>query len=322
MFSSTLPERDWVNDMTKTLNAYRGLTARNTKVFLKDKMVIFFSLLTQLIVLGLFLLFIKNSYADGVSESLGPLRDTVAKADTEALLNSWMVSGVIGTAVITATMNALSVMVSDKQDKVDYDYNASSVKGSVIVMSYFSGAVLCSLITSFILLTAGLIFLAVTGTFLLTALDIITMYGLVILGSVSAAIVLMTVISFFKKSSTFTSFSILISTLVGFIVGAYVPVSQFGDTTQTIVNLIPGAQITGLMRNVLVTPAIDNIDKALGGMDQGQFSAMANRLFAVKMNIFGTEIDAGFMLLYSLIAIAVFLVLNIILFRFSSKRKA
>lgn len=322
MFSSMLRERDWVTDMTKTLNSYKGLTLRNMKVFLKDKMTVFFSLLTQLIVLGLFLLFIKQSYLDGVSSALGTLKDKVDSADIEALVNSWMVSGVIGTAVITSTMNALAVFVSDKQEKIDFDYNASSVKGSVIVMSYFSGAVLCSLITSFILLSAGLVFLALTGTFVLTAAEIISLYGLVILGSVSAAIILMTVISFMKKNSTFTAFSILISTLVGFVVGAYFPVSQLDESVQTFVNLIPGAQITGMMRSILVTPAIDNIDKALGGLDGGRFAEAANKMFCTRLSIFGSEVDTTFMLFYSVIAVAVFFVLNIILFKYTSKRKA
>ena len=307
--------------MTGTINSYKGLTLRNSKVFLKDKAAIFFSMLTQIIILGLFLLFIKTSYLEGVNEALGALKDTVAKADIEALVNSWMISGVLGTAVITSTMSALSVMVSDKEERIDYDYNASSVKGSVVVLSYFSGAVLCSLITSVVLLAAGLGFIAATGAFLLTAADILMLFGLVVLGSVSSTLILMVVVSFFKKNSAFSAFSILVSTLVGFVVGAYFPVSSLGETTQTIVNLIPGAQITGLMRHILVTPAIDNIDKALGGLDHGQFAHEAERMFCVRLNIFGNEVDAGFMLLYSFIAIAVFLVLDIILFRFASKRK-
>ncbi len=322
MCSSLLPERSLVTDMTRAFNSYKGITLRNSKVFLKDKMAVFLSLLTQIIVLGLFLLFIKNSYVDSINQTLGELKSMVEKADIEALVNSWMVAGVIGTAVITASLNALSVMVSDKQEKIDFDYNASSVKGSVIVLSYFSGAVLCSLITSFVLLTAGFVFLALTGTFVLTATDIIMLYGLVALGSISATIILMTAISFFKKSSTFSAFSVMISAGIGFVVGAYIPVSQFGDTTQTIVNLVPGSQITGLIRNILVSPAIDNIDKALKGMDNGQFAKIASDVFAVRLNIFGSEIDTGFMLMYSLIAVAVFLILNIILFRFSTRRKA
>lgn len=294
---------------------------RNAKVFLKDKMAVFLSLLTQIIILGLFLLFIKNSYVDGINEALGGLKDKVTDADTETLVNSWMISGVIGTSVITSTLSALNVMVSDKQHKIDFDYNASSVKGSVIVMSYFSGAVLCSLITSFTLLAAGLIFVAATGVFLLTITDVLLLIGLVLLGSVSSTIILMTIISFFKKDSTYSAFSVLLSTLVGFIVGAYFPVSQLSETTQTIVNLVPGAQITGMIRSILVSPAIDRIDKALGGMDQGIFKEAASKMFCIKLNIFGTQIDTGFMLLYSVIAILVFTVLNIALFSISSKRK-
>lgn len=308
--------------MTRTMNAYKGLTIRNSKVFLKDKMVIFFSLLTQIIVLGLFLLFIKNSFANGITSALGTLSDRVEKADIDALLCAWMISGVIGTSVITSTMHALSVVVSDKQEKIDFDYNASSVKGSVVVTSYFSAAVLCSLITSFILLTAGVIYLGITGSLLLGFKDILLLYGLVILGSVSAAVVLMSVISFFKKNSTFTSFSIVISTLVGFIVGAYFPISELDKTTQSIVNLIPGAQITALIRNILLNPYVDRIETSLGGLDQGQFREAANELFGLRPYVFGTQIDTRFMLIYSLIVIAVFIILNIVLFNVSSKRKA
>ena len=287
--------------MVRTLNSYKGLTKRNSQVFLKDKMAVFLSMLTQIIVLGLFLLFIKSSYVDSINSGLGALKDSVEKADIEALVNSWMIAGVTGTAV---------------------DYNASSVKGSVIVMSYFSGAVLCSLITSTVLLTAGLLFLTVTGTFVWTAVDILMLYGLVVLGSISATIILMTCISFFKKDSTFSSFSVMVSAGIGFVVGAYIPVSQFGETTQTIVNLVPGSQITGLMRRILVTPAIENISNSLNGADNGEFAKGAKELFATSLNIFGKEINTGFMLTYSFVIVAVFILLNIILFRFNSKRKS
>ena len=85
--------------------------------------------------------------------------------------------------------------------------------------------------------------------------------------------------------------------------------------------LVPGAQITGMIRSILVSPAIDRIDKALGGMDQGIFKEAASKMFCIKLNIFGTQIDTGFMLLYSVLAILIFTVLNIALFSISSKRK-
>ena len=76
-----------------------------------------------------------------------------------------------------------------------------------------------------------------------------------------------------------------------------------------------------MMRNILVGPAIDNIDKTLDGIDKGQFAENAREMFALKLKIFGNEVDTGFMLTYSFIIIAVFAVLNIALYKISSKRK-
>lgn len=307
-------------EMIKAINSYRGITTRNIRVFLKDKMAILLSLLTQIIVLGLYLIFLKSSYVEAIKQSLDGLENLINNRDIETLVNSWLIAGVIGTSVVTAALNSLSVMVSDKQEKIDFDYNASSVKGVVVVMSYFSGAVVSTFFISSILLTAGLIFLAITGTFIYTAFEIIILYALVLLGSISASIILMAIISFFKKSSTLSAFGIMVSAAIGFVVGAYIPVSQFNETTQTIVNLVPGSQIAGMMRNVLVSPAINNIDKTLDGIDNGEFSKAVTEIFALKLNVLGSSLDTNFMLIFSFIVIAIFIVLNIILFKFSSKR--
>ena len=310
-----------MTDIKRNFRSYRGMTIRNIKVYARDKMAILLSLLTQIIVLGLYLMFLKSNYVDIINNGLEGFKDLVSKADIEGLVNSWLISGVIGTSVVTVALNTLNLMVKDKEDKIDSDYRASSVKGSTVVMSYFSGAVASTFIISSILLSAGYIFLACTGTFCLDIPQQLLVYALTLLGSVSGTLVLMLFISFFKKSATLSSFGVMVSASIGFIVGAYVPVSQFSENVQTIVNLVPGSQIAAMMRNILVGPAIDNIDKTLDGIDKGQFAENAREMFALKLKIFGTEVDTGFMLTYSFIIIAVFAVLNIALYKISSKRK-
>lgn len=310
-----------MTDIKRNFRSYRGMTIRNIKVYAKDKMAILLSLLTQIIVLGLYLMFLKSNYVDIINNGLEGFKDLVSKADIEGLVNSWLISGVIGTSVVTVALNTLNLMVKDKEDKIDSDYRASSVKGSTVVMSYFSGAVASTFIISSILLSAGYIFLACTGTFCLDIPQQLLVYALTLLGSVSGTLVLMLFISFFKKNATLSSFGVMVSASIGFIVGAYVPVSQFSENVQTIVNLVPGSQIAAMMRNILVGPAIDNIDKTLDGIDKGQFAENAREMFALKLKIFGTEVDTGFMLTYSFIIIAVFAVLNIALYKISSKRK-
>ncbi len=213
-------------------------------------------------------------------------------------------------------------MVQDKQEKIDFDYNASPIKGSTVVLSYFSGAVVNTILISSILLTAGFVFIAMTGGFIYTVTDLLSIYGLVILGSISATLILMFIASFFKKNSTLSSFGVLISAAIGFVIGAYIPVTQFGDSVQTAVNLVPGSQIAGMMRNVLMTPAINSIDESLGGIDNGLFAENMEEAFALNLKLFDNTVDFTFMMIFSIAVIALFLVLNLVSFRLSSKRAA
>lgn len=297
------------------------MTLRNIKVYLKDRMSIIFSMLTQIIVLGLYLLFLKNNYVDVIKDALTGLENYITDSDIEALINSWLIAGIIGTSVVTVALNSLSVMVSDKQNKISYDYGAAPVKNSTVVLSYFSGAVFNTFFISAILLTAGLVCIALNGTFIYTITDILSIYGLTALGSVSATLILMLFASFFKKSSTLSSFGVMVSAAIGFIIGAYIPVSQFGQGVQTAVNLVPGSQIAGMMRNVLMNPAIENINNALGGVDNGAFAENIESVFTLNLNVFDNEIGFSFMMLYSVIAIAVFLILNLVSYKFNSISK-
>lgn len=307
---------------SKAFYAYRGMTARNIKVYLKDRMTIILSMLTQIIVLGLYLLFLKQNYVDAVTQGLGEFSKLVTDNDIQALVNSWLIAGVIGTSVVTVALNSLSVMVSDKHEKIDFDYKATPMRGSTVVLSYFTGAVINTFFISAILLTAGFIFIGITGGFIYSISDILKTYGLVALGSVSSTLILMFIASFFKKNSTLSSFGVLVSAAIGFVIGAYIPVSQFGESVQTVVNLVPGSQIAGMMRNVLMTPAINNINDVLGGADNGLFAEGINTTFALNLNIFGEEVGIPFMMIFSIAAIVLFLVLNLVSFKLSSKRKS
>lgn len=54
----------------RTLCSYKGMTKRNIKVYLKDKTAIIFSMMTQIIILGLYLLFLKQNYVDSMTAML------------------------------------------------------------------------------------------------------------------------------------------------------------------------------------------------------------------------------------------------------------
>ena len=61
----------------KSFRAFRGMTVRNMKVYSKDKIALLLSMLTQIIVLSLFLLFLKSNYIDMINNSLGEVKRRV-----------------------------------------------------------------------------------------------------------------------------------------------------------------------------------------------------------------------------------------------------
>ena len=97
---------------------------------MKDKTAILLSMLAQIIVLGLFVLFLRDNYVGSIKDGLGELQNLLSDSDIDKIVNGWMISGVIGTALVTVALNSLVVIVKDKEDKINYDYAAKTHKSA------------------------------------------------------------------------------------------------------------------------------------------------------------------------------------------------
>lgn len=302
-------------------NAYLGMSKRNVKIFLKDKTTIFFSLLAQLIILVLYLAFLKQNYVNGLLNNLGGLKEMVSEQDISNLVNGWLLSGLVGSSTITIALNALSVMVNDKERKVDYDYNSSPINGTLIILSYFTGAVITTFILSGLILTLGLIILSIIGNLYLNIMSVISLYLLLLLAIMSSVLLMMIIISFFKKISSLSAFSGVISACIGFFIGAYIPIGQFDKGIQYVANIIPGSHVTCLFRNYLMSGSLNYIDGLINGLDGGAFKESVSNLFSLNLNFFGSSINILTMYLYISLMIIVSLIVNIVLYRYSFKRQ-
>ena len=109
-------------------------------MFFKDKSTMFFSMLAPLIVFVLYIVFLKDTYLSGIYNDVEPLKEFFDINDIENVANAWLLAGVLGTCTIPVALNSLQVMVVDKEKKIDYDYNSSPISGSIVVLSYFTGA--------------------------------------------------------------------------------------------------------------------------------------------------------------------------------------
>ena len=305
------------------MRGFLGLTKRNLLLFFKDKQSILFSLLTSMIVLALYLLFLKDTFVSAMDSAINQfpgLSSLIDKNDKEMFANLILLTGILGSAMITVPYNCLITLVKDRENKVDYDILATPLKRGQIIFSYFVSAALSSAILTSMILAIGLGVIGMQGDIYLGIGDIVKAFGVVALGSISATSIFMIVVLFFKSVSASGAFSGMLSAASGFIIGAYIPISQFSESVQTVCNIFPASQITIVLRNVLINGLLEHMNTSLAGVDHGMFAKIIKELFSFKARIFGGYLDMTQMLGYITLSILVCIVVQIIVYSKTYKK--
>ena len=305
------------------MRGFLGLTKRNLLLFFKDKQSILFSLLTSMIVLALYLLFLKDTFVSAMDSAINQfpgLSSLIDKNDKDMFANLILLTGILGSAMITVPYNCLITLVKDRENKVDYDILATPLKRGQIILSYFVSAAFSSVILTVIILAVGLTTICMHGDVYLGTIDILKAFGVVALGSISATSIFMIVVLFIKSVSASGAFFGLLSAVSGFIIGAYIPISQFSEAIQTICNIFPASQITIVLRNVLINGLLEHMNTSLNGVDQGMFVTSIKELFSFKARLFDGYFDMSQMLVYIVVSIVICIVVQILVYSKTYKK--
>ena len=305
------------------MRGFLGLTKRNLLLFFKDKQSILFSLLTSMIVLALYLLFLKDTFVSAMDSAINQfpgLSLRIDKNDKDMFANLILLTGILGSAMITVPYNCLITLVKDRENKVDYDILATPLKRGQIILSYFVSAAFSSVILTGIILAIGLTTICMHGDIYLGTIDILKAFGVVALGSISATSIFMIVVLFLKSVSASGAFFGLLSAVSGFIIGAYIPISQFSEAVQTVCNIFPASQITIILRNVIINGLLEHMTTSLNGVDQGMFVTSIKELFSFKARIFDGYFDMNQMLCYIVVSIVICVVVQILVYSKTYKK--
>ena len=299
------------------MRGFLGLTKRNLLLFFKDKQSIIFSLLTSMIVLALYLLFLKDTFVNAMDSAINQflsLSSLIDKNDKDMFANLILLTGILGSAMITVPYNCLITLVKDRENKVDYDILATPLKRGEIIFSYFISAALSSVILTSMILAIGLGVIGMQGDIYLGIGEILKAFCVVALGSISATSIFMIVVLFFKSVSASGAFFGMLSAASGFIIGAYIPISQFSEAVQTVCNIFPASQITIVLRNVLINGLLEHMNTSLNGVEQGMFVTSIKELFSFKAWLFDGYLDMTRMLVYITVSILVCIVIQMIIY--------
>jgi len=223
------------------------LIKRNIKLFFKDKGMFFTALITPGILLVLYATFLSNVYKDAFLSGM-PEEFTLGEGLLDGLVGGQLVSSLLAVSCITVAFCSNFLSVQDKANGTVKDLQISPVKSYVLSISYYVASLVSTTIICVTALALGLCYLAITGWYLSFGDVMLLLLDVVLLVLFGTA--LSSVINYFLSTQgQISAVGSIVSAGYGFICGAYMPISSFGEGLQVAVSFLPGTYGTALLRN-------------------------------------------------------------------------
>lgn len=242
------------------MKTLRILISRNIKLFFKDKAMFLVSLITPLILLVLYTTFLSGLFEDSFRLSI-PEGVKVSDSLIKGLVGGQLVSSLLSVCCVTVAFCSNMLMVQDKVTGAAKDIAMTPVKGSTLALGYYLATFFSTFIISLVAMIAGLIYISFIGWYLSftdVLLILLDVFLIVMFGTA-----LSSVISFFLTSQgQISAVGSVVSSMYGFICGAYMPISNFSEGVQKIVSLLPGTYATSLLRNHCMQGVFREFEKA------------------------------------------------------------
>ena len=224
-----------------------NVVRRNLKLFFKDRGMFFSSLITPMILLVLYATFLAKVYRDSFASAL-PDGVTVPDALLDGTVASQLIAALLAVSCVTVSFCANLLMIQDKASGVIRDFTVTPVKRSTVAAGYYLASAASTLIVTLSALAVCLLYLSTQGWYM-TAADVVFVILDVILLTLFGTALSSCINFFLNTNGQASAVGTIISAGYGFICGAYMPISTFGEGLQKVLSFLPGTYGTCLVKN-------------------------------------------------------------------------
>lgn len=254
------------SNIMRKMDIFFQLTKRHFLVFFKNKIRVFYTLMVPLIILIVYVCFLRELEISTVKNTLYSLdielTDELMK-HIKTLVDSWMLSGIVALSTITISIQTNNIIINDKENGVNRDFASSPIHKNFLILSYFVFNFIVTLLICLVVLFICLIFLACMGEFSITFTDFLLMLVVLAFTTITSTLFTIFICSFIKRESTLASIIAVFSAAAGFLIGAYMPLAMFPKWLSNICGFFPGTYACSLMRyTFLETPIQNQIGRA------------------------------------------------------------
>ena len=218
------------------------LMKRSLKLFFRDRMNMFFSLLGVVIIIVLYMLFLGDVMRQSLPDMEG----------VRFMMDSWIMAGTLAVSTLTTTMGALGYAVYDRVNKIDRDFRVSPMPRRKIAGGYFLGALGIGGIQCLVTLLFAEGYILLYGGKILPLPGMLKLLGVLALSLLSSGGLAFFAVSFFRSANAYGTASMLVGSMTGFLAGIYMPIGNLPGTVQWVVRLFPVAHSAALIRQIMM----------------------------------------------------------------------
>lgn len=268
----------------------------------------FTSLITPAILLVLYATFLGNMYRDSFTSGL-PDAFTLLEGIVDGLVGGQLISSILAVSCVTVAFCSNLLMVQDKANGTIKDLTISPVRSATLSMSYYIATLISTLLICFVAAGVCLAYVAAVGWYM-TLTDVLLLFLDILLLSLFGTALSSIINLFLSTQGQISAVGAIISAGYGFICGAYMPISSFGEGLQKAVAFLPSTYGTSLIRNHSLQGALTEMHR------QGIPSQVVEEIkdsLDCNLYFFGNQVEIPTMYIVLSAATALLIVLYILL---------
>jgi multidrug/hemolysin transport system permease protein len=278
------------------MNDLFSLIKRNILIFIRDKTAVFFSMLSVIILLGLYFLFIGRSYTQGLPEEF-------VSDELKTFLSVGVIMG--GLLVINTVSLSLGVMgniINDIEKRKLDGFLVTPVQRYKVIVSYHISSIIVTSILTLFMWFITIIYTKVFSGYWFSFDAIIKTSLLIIFYTIISATLMIFLTTLLKSVNAFGTLSGVLGTVIGFVSGIYMPLSVLGKEMTLVASTVPFTHMTIILKKILLKDPyanlpdfiVEQIEVGYGtteigflGLDVGLFWLMiASSLVGIIMLVF------------------------------------
>lgn len=281
--------------MKKIIN----LTIRNIKVYFSDKGMFLSSLITPAILLILYATFLSNVFQSTFVNAM-PKGIELSKQLLNGLVKGQLVASLLSVSCITVAFCSNMLMVQDKVNENIKDLMITPTDKKTLVISYFLASFISTLIVNLFALILCLIYIASSGWFM-NLMDVLLIVLNVVILTLFGCVLSSIINSFLSTQGQISVVGTIVSSMYGFIAGAYMPMSQFGAGLRKVLLYLPTTYGTALMKNSVMRGPFRELEKIV----PGNIVNSLKKSLDIRLLFNGNVVEASTMYLIVLMTIVV-----------------